>query len=105
MLNNFFIALDILFLGNLLNQFANIYEFEMAIPFLPGDEFHLRRIFLLIISLIFNNSSKYVKSKKILSINGVTDEHVHNSNALPELVNNVMKSDSRTITVGKQTIC
>jgi hypothetical protein len=46
-----------------------------------------------------------VKSKKILSIKGVTDEHVHNSNALPELVNNVMKSDSSTITVGKQTIC
>jgi hypothetical protein len=45
-----------------------------------------------------------VKSKKILSIK-VIDEHVHDSKALPELVNNVMEIDSRTITVGKQTIC
>jgi phage terminase large subunit-like protein len=41
-----------------------------------------------------------VKSKKILSIK-VIDEHVHDSKALPELVNNFMKIDSRTITVGK----
>ena len=33
-----------------------------------------------------------VKSKKILSIK-VTDEHVHDSKALPELVENIIKSD------------
>ena len=41
-----------------------------------------------------------VKTKKILSIK-VTDEHVHDSKALPELVENIIKSDSRKITVGK----
>ena len=41
-----------------------------------------------------------VKSKKILSMK-VTDEHVHDSKALPELVKNVIKSDSRKITIGK----
>ena len=40
-----------------------------------------------------------VKTKKILSIK-VTDEHVHDSKALPGLVNDVIKSDKR-ITVGK----
>ena len=40
-----------------------------------------------------------VKTKKILSIK-VTDEHVHDSKALPELVNDVIKSDKR-ITIGK----
>ena len=34
-----------------------------------------------------------VKSKKILSIK-VIDEHVHDSKALPELVDGVIKSDS-----------
>ena len=38
------------------------------------------------------------KSKKILSIK-VTDEHVHDR-ALPELVENIIKSDSTT-TIGK----
>ena len=42
-----------------------------------------------------------VKSKKILSIK-VTDEHVHDSKALPELVENIIKSDSVTTTaIGK----
>ena len=41
-----------------------------------------------------------VKSKKILTIK-VTNECVHDSKALPELVKNIMKTDSRTITVGK----
>jgi hypothetical protein len=42
-----------------------------------------------------------VKSKKILSIK-VTDEHVHDSKALPELVNDVIKSDNLTpIAIGK----
>ena len=40
-----------------------------------------------------------VKTKKILSIK-VTDEHVHDSKALPELVNDVIKSDKK-ITIGK----
>jgi hypothetical protein len=40
-----------------------------------------------------------VKSKKILSIK-VTDEHVHDSKALPELVDDIMKSNKK-ITIGK----
>jgi len=40
-----------------------------------------------------------VKTKKILSIK-VTDEHVHGSKALPELVENIIESDSVT-TIGK----
>ena len=38
-----------------------------------------------------------VKSKKILSIK-VTDEHVHDSKALPQLVEDIIKSDCMTIT-------
>jgi hypothetical protein len=42
-----------------------------------------------------------VKSKKILSIK-VTDEHVHDSKALPELVENIIESDNMTATaIGK----
>ena len=40
-----------------------------------------------------------MKTKEILSIK-VTDEHVHDSKALPELVENIIESDSVT-TVGK----
>ena len=40
-----------------------------------------------------------VKNKKILSIK-VTDEHVHDSKALPELVENIIKSESVTA-IGK----
>ena len=40
-----------------------------------------------------------VKTKKILSIK-VTDEHVHDSKALPELVENIIKSDSM-VSIGK----
>jgi len=40
-----------------------------------------------------------VKSKKILSIK-VTDEHVHDSKALPELVDDIIKSNKK-ITIGK----
>ena len=36
-----------------------------------------------------------VKTKKILSMK-VTDEHVHDSKALPELVENIIKSDNMT---------
>ncbi len=41
-----------------------------------------------------------MKSKKILSIK-VTDEHVHDSKALPELVDNIIKSDSMATTICK----
>jgi hypothetical protein len=43
-----------------------------------------------------------IKTKKILSMK-VTDEHVHDSKALPGLIENITKSDSRkmTATVGK----
>jgi hypothetical protein len=41
-----------------------------------------------------------VKSKKILSIK-VTDEHVHDSKVLPELVENIIKSDSMATAIGK----
>jgi hypothetical protein len=40
-----------------------------------------------------------VKSKKILSMK-VTDEHVHDNKALPEMVNCVMESDKKII-IGK----
>jgi hypothetical protein len=40
-----------------------------------------------------------LKTKKILSMK-VTDEHVHDSKALPELVNDIVKSD-RKLTIGK----
>lgn len=40
-----------------------------------------------------------VKTKKILSMK-VTDEHVHDSKALPKLVNDVIESDKK-ITIGK----
>ena len=42
-----------------------------------------------------------INTKKILAIE-VTDEHVHDSKALPKLVNDVLKSDNITlITMGK----
>ena len=41
-----------------------------------------------------------VKTKIILSIK-VTDEHVHDSKALPELVKNIIKSDNVTVAIGK----
>ena len=41
-----------------------------------------------------------VKTKKILSVK-VTDEHVHDSKAVPELVENIIKSDNVTIVIGK----
>ena len=40
-----------------------------------------------------------VKTRKILVMK-VTDEHVHDSKALPELVNGIMKSDKK-IVIGK----
>ena len=53
---------------------------------------------------IFENTyvAVNVKTKKILSIR-VTDEYVHDSKALPELVDGVIKSDSMTpaATIGK----
>jgi hypothetical protein len=41
-----------------------------------------------------------VKTKKILSMK-VTDEHVHDNNPLPELVDNIIKSDGMTTAIGK----
>jgi len=41
-----------------------------------------------------------VKTKKILSVK-VTDEHVHDSKAVPELVENIIKSDNVTVVIGK----
>jgi hypothetical protein len=35
-----------------------------------------------------------IKTKKILSIKVTADEHVHDSKALPELVENIIESDS-----------
>ena len=46
-----------------------------------------------------------VKTKKILSMKEVTDEHVHDSKTLPELVENIIKSEdistTTTTTTGK----
>jgi hypothetical protein len=42
-----------------------------------------------------------VKNKKILSIKVTADERVHDSKALPGLVENVIKSNSVTAAIGK----
>ena len=55
-----------------------------------------------------NKSKKYLKihvavninNKKILSIK-VTDEHAHDGKVLPELVDNIIKSDNVAATIGK----
>ena len=51
---------------------------------------------------IFENTyiAVNVKSKKILSIKVTADEHVHDSKALPELVDDIIKSNKQ-ITIGK----
>jgi len=50
---------------------------------------------------IFKNSiSVDVKSKKILSIK-VTNEHVHDNKALPEMVEDITKSNNMTATIVK----
>jgi hypothetical protein len=41
-----------------------------------------------------------VKTKKILSMKVTDDEHVHDSKKLPELVENIIKSDNVTA-IGK----
>ncbi len=41
-----------------------------------------------------------IKTKKILSIK-VTDEHAHDGKALPELVDNIIKSDNVTVAISK----
>jgi len=40
-----------------------------------------------------------VKTKKILSMK-ITDEHIHDSKMLPELIENIIKSDN-TVSIGK----
>ncbi len=55
-----------------------------------------------------NKSKKYlkihvavnIKNKKILSIK-VTDEHAHDGKVLPELIDNIIKSDNVTVAIGK----
>ncbi len=42
-----------------------------------------------------------IKTKKILSIKVTADEHVHDSKALPELVDNIARSDNVTTAIGK----
>jgi len=49
---------------------------------------------------------RYVKTKEILSIKVTDDdddddEHVHDSKALPELVDNIIESGSVTVAMGK----
>ncbi len=41
------------------------------------------------------------KTKKILSMKVATDEHVHDSKVLPELVENIIKSDIVTVAISK----
>ena len=48
-----------------------------------------------------NHIAVNVKSKKILSMKVTADEHVHDSKALPELVENIIKSDSMATAIGK----
>ena len=52
--------------------------------------------------MVFENTYRAVnvKSKEILSIKVTDDEHVHDSKALPELVENIIKSDN-VITIDK----
>jgi len=51
---------------------------------------------------IFKNThvAVNVKTKKILSMKVTDDEHVHDSKKLPELVENIIKSDNVTA-IGK----
>jgi hypothetical protein len=42
-----------------------------------------------------------VKTKKILSMKVTADEHMHDSKALPELIENIIKLGSMTTTIGK----
>jgi hypothetical protein len=56
-----------------------------------------------------NKSKKYlkihmavnIKNKKILSIKVTDDEHVHDGKVLPELIDNIIKSDNVTVAIGK----
>jgi hypothetical protein len=50
---------------------------------------------------IFENTcDSKLKTKKILSIE-VTDEHAHDGKVLPELIDNIIKSDNVTVAIGK----
>jgi hypothetical protein len=59
-----------------------------------GEKWDIRKKGYLKIHIAVN-----VKTKKILSIKA-TDEHIHDSKALPELVNDIIESDKK-ITIGK----
>ena len=54
------------------------------------DKWHVKRKGYLKIHISVN-----VRNKKILSMK-VTDEHVHDGKALPELVDDIIKSDRKT---------
>ncbi len=54
------------------------------------DKWHVKKKGYLKIHVAVN-----IKTKKILSMK-VTDEHVHDSKALPEFVENIIKSDDMT---------
>ena len=61
------------------------------------EKWHVRKKGYLKIHVAVN-----IKTKKILSMIKVTDEHVHDSKALPELVENIIKSGSTATTaIGK----
>ncbi|HXT84604.1 MAG TPA: transposase [Verrucomicrobiae bacterium] len=53
------------------------------------DKWHIKKKGYLKIHVAVN-----VKTKKILSMK-VTDEHVHDSKALPELIENIIKSNNK----------
>ena len=59
------------------------------------DKWNIKRKGYLKIHIAVN-----VKSKEILSIKVTDDEHVHDSKALPALVENIIKSDN-VITIDK----
>ena len=59
------------------------------------DKWNVRKKGYLKIHIVVN-----VKSRKILSMK-VTNEHVHDSKPLPELVDNIIKSDGMTTAISK----
>jgi hypothetical protein len=54
---------------------------------------------------IFKNTcvAVNVKTKKILSMKVTADEHIHDSKAVPELVENIIKSDNMSTTTTTTT--
>ena len=52
---------------------------------------------------IFKNTciAVNIKSKKILSMKVTDDEHVHDSKALPEIIEKIIESDDNVTAIGK----